>query len=222
MNSHGYDLTQEQYHVLCGEIDCDHSGTINRGEFLDLLTPFSEFLVANVGDRRYDNLAKLQNQKLLEGYMKNGFMYKPEKEPLRLDNRVHKMVPEMLKGIYTEKFKDPDHPVNRNLYVDQNYKVNYNIRKKRIDPTMTRGFNDYYNNYFKTLCHDERLEAVDLARKVAHQRMYEYHNTAPALRTPAPSKTNTALGGLLGRFDKSGIKSGHLNSHMKRAHDPRI
>jgi hypothetical protein len=61
MHIHGYDLTEQQYNVLCGEIDCDHSGTISRGEFLDLLTPFSDFLVANVGDRRYDNLAKLQN-----------------------------------------------------------------------------------------------------------------------------------------------------------------
>lgn len=61
MHAHGYNLTEDQYNVLCGEIDCDHSGTISRGEFLDLLTPFNEFLVANVGDRRYDHLAKLQN-----------------------------------------------------------------------------------------------------------------------------------------------------------------
>jgi hypothetical protein len=118
--------------------------------------------------------------------MKNGFMYKPEKEPFKLDNKAHKMIPEMLKGIYTEKFKDPNHPVNRNLYVDENYKVNYNIRKKRIDPTMTRGFNDYYNNYFKTLCHDERTQAVDLARKVVNDRITGYNSNINTMLMKTP------------------------------------
>ena len=225
MNSHGYDMTEDEYGVLCGEIDSDHSGTIGRAEFLDLLTPFSEFLVANVGDRRYDNLAKFQNQKLFDGYMKNGFMYKPEKKELQLNNRAHKMVPDMLKGIYTEKFKDPNHPVNRNLYVDQNYKVNYNIRKKRVDPTMTRGFNDYYNNYFKTLCHDERSQAVDLARKVTQNRLAGFSYVSPAVHTPAPKRSNknqtTALGGILGHFSKSELKN-YQGEQVRRGRDPRI
>lgn len=224
MHLHGYDLTEDQFNVLVGEIDCDHNGTISRGEFLDLLTPFSEFLVANVGDRRYDNLSKLQNKKLFDGYMKNGFMYSPEKEPFQLDNKAHKMVPEMLKGIYTEKFKDPKHPVNRNLYVDENYKVNYNIRKKKIDPTMTRGFNDYYNNYFKTLCHDERNQAVELARKVTKDRLsgFQYLN-GPSTVNVRPQKTQTStMGGLLGKFSRSEYKNQGLNHSTKRAIDPRI
>lgn len=118
------------------------------------------------------------------------------------------MIPEMLKGIYTEKFKDPKHPVNRNLYVDENYKVNYNIRRKKIDPTMTRGFNDYYNNYFKTLCHDERNEAVDLARKLVHDRLRGNLNNVYA-GSGKEKRQSTALGGILGRFSRLEFKDGN-------------
>lgn len=73
IQSHGLDLTQEQYDHLCAVIDCNHDKYIGRGEFLDLLTPFNEFLVANIGDRRYDYLAKLENKGHLDAYLKNGF-----------------------------------------------------------------------------------------------------------------------------------------------------
>lgn len=83
------------------------------------------------------------------------------------------MISEMLRGIYTEKLKDPNHPVNRHLNVDSNYRVSFDIRKKVVDPSMTRGFNDYYNNYFKTLCHSDRQKAVDVAREVVKKKMID-------------------------------------------------
>jgi len=73
MQKYGLDLSQEQYDHLCSLIDCNHDKSIGRGEFLDLLTPFSEFLVANIGDRRYDYLAKFSNKHHLDAYLNNGF-----------------------------------------------------------------------------------------------------------------------------------------------------
>jgi hypothetical protein len=152
----------------------------------------------------------------MQGYLKNSYNYHPEKQSIHPVNAAHKMIPEMLKGIYTDKLKDPDHPVNKNLYVDEHYKVNYNIRKKVIDPTTTRGFNDYYNGYFKTLCHEERQQAVELARKVVNKKLggdYKHYSDWQVAHTnqrPHVASTSRPLD----EFDFKYLKKYH--------HGPRI
>lgn len=166
MVTNGYSMEPKEYKSLLWEVDSDFDERIDKSEFLDFLTPFNSYLTSYVGERRYEDLGKLNNQEHFEKFMENSFRPKKKEEKKGLDDDRHKRVPEMLKGIYTEQFKDPKHPVNRHLFVDDKYKVNFNLRKKRFDPTTTRGFNDYYNNYFKQLCHGERKEAVNLARKI--------------------------------------------------------
>lgn len=171
MNNNGYSISQTEYKIFLNEVDCDFDERIDKSEFLDLLTPFSSYLTNRVGNERYEDLAKYTNKEDFEMYIGNSFNPKRGVENKKsLDKEKYKEVPKMLKGIYTDQFNDPSHPINKHLFIDDNYKVNFNLRKKRFDPTATRGFNDYYNDYFKHLCHEERNEAVDLARRIVDKK----------------------------------------------------
>ena len=172
-------LRLDEFKVLCSLVDFDENFTIDKKEFLDILTPFEATLMVNVGDRKYENLVNPRNNVEYEKYINNAYeVYRGEEnQKITLDEITKKMikiVPEYTSKIYTRTLDDPNHPTNRNLYVSDDYKINYDLRKKVINPTETRGFNDFFDPYFKTLCRTEKKEAFEVAkRKVTNELLHQ-------------------------------------------------
>lgn len=209
MNSNDMRITQSEYKDLLRDFDCDFDEKIDKSEFLDLLTPFNSYLTSYVGDRRYENLAKFKNDDHFKRYLDNGYGQNRGRNGKTAPiNPKHKIVPELLKGIYTKHFKDPQHPTNKNLYLDDRLKVNFDLRKKKFNATSTRGFNDYYNDYFKHLCHEERQEAVGLARRIVEKNFPERR-----LKETHFDQNEKKKGWLLDRFKRDNLARKDLDGN---------
>ena len=138
----------EEYDYLCHEIDWNFDGVITKQEFQDLITPNDEFM--NFGkDRKLEHL----NDKDFKDYIKNAYNFKEvvkeEVEGFK-QNHAWECMQDKLGKIYdTGMHTDPDHPVNKHLLKDKFGRVYYDVTSKRGASYMPRGFESYYDDYFK-------------------------------------------------------------------------
>lgn len=178
-------LRPDEFTALCRISDFDDNHCIEKTEFLDILTPFEPSLVSNVGIKSFEHLLEPQNQPELSRYIGNEFPLskRPQREKLELselDKEVFKQFPNYTSSIFTKALNRPDHPLNKNTWVSEDMKWHYDLSKKAVNPSSMRGFNHYYDPYFKTLCHQERHRATKIAKKKVEDRLNLLHN----LKTP--------------------------------------
>ena len=159
-------LTREEYDVVCIVVDENDNGTISRGEFLEFLTPFDSFLVTNLGGKKYEMLLDKNRREERDLYLKNNYAAdtKLRKEP---QIRMNHGISDMLQGIYTKELNNPENPANKDIYLNDDLRYQFNLRKKRVHPDAIRGFNDYYNDYFKVKYMEEKENVIKLAREKA-------------------------------------------------------
>lgn len=88
----------------------------------------------------------------LQVYLKNAYNYKDPHAKTKSDfkqGHAWECMMGKLDRIYNTNYDDPRHPVNRNLYKDQNGRVKYDITKKRGAGYNARGFDAYFDDYYK-------------------------------------------------------------------------
>lgn len=101
------------------------------------------------GRRKLEHL----NSKDFKDYLKNAYNYQElEKEAVEnyKDSHAWECMIGKLDKIYdTGLHTNPDHPVNKHLIQDKFGRVYYDVTSKRGASYMPRGFEAYYDDYFK-------------------------------------------------------------------------
>lgn len=161
MNTVGIDFYEEEYEVINREIDFDNDGYIQKSEFQDLLTPFDQFVNLGASKKGIENLTKEE----LERYMENTYKYKkdPKGSGMR-DNASFMRLTQKLDQIFPN-LDNPNHPINKNLSLDENYRVNYDILSKKCEKRGVRNFEDYYDVFFKRLYFNDKQRQLGMISK---------------------------------------------------------
>jgi Ca2+-binding EF-hand superfamily protein len=148
MTTCNINFLEREYRDLCSELDINSDGLVSKEEFQDLITPFDGFVELNQQKKLFNDLGPEE----LQVYLKNAYNYKDPHAKQKSDfkqGHAWECMMGKLDRIYNTNYDDPRHPVNRNLYKDVNGRVKYDITKKRGAGYNARGFDAYFDDYYK-------------------------------------------------------------------------
>lgn len=199
LETYGYSLTQNEYRMILSLHQTDKQPSLSKSDFLNLFTPFDKTNYYNVGDRRYNLLTGERNSKNLNDYLSNAYMYQaPKKEVQESDPRL-KEVAHIMQNLLTNQ-KEVDAFAKKDLRVNQDGKILYDLTKKNFPYASVRGFKDCFDDYHKNLYRETKenthdfLLKEDLNSLKAQKLFTNKQYGAQPLYSPGPAPTTNVRG----------------------------
>src|SRR3990167_526918 len=161
LEKHQEPLTLDEFFLLTGLIGSPSRDSMSKSGFLNLFTPFDKNIHYNVGDRRYELLSKSENSGMLNEYLNNAYLVQKPERKFEFEDPRLKHVSHIMQNLYTNQ-GHIDATATRNLYVNHDGKVMFDISKKQFPYHNVSGFNDHFDQYHKELYKSAKAETHDL------------------------------------------------------------
>ena len=161
LEKHKEPLTLDEFFLLTGLVGHPSRDSMTKSDFLNLFTPFDKNIHYNIGDRRYESLSKQENSGMLIDYLNNAYLVPQSQKKFEFEDPRLKHVSHIMQNLYSNQ-GNVDSMTTKDLFVNHQGKIMYDISKKQFPYHNVSGFNDHFDQYHKELYKSAKAETHDL------------------------------------------------------------